>query len=368
MNRDYDAIIVGGRIAGGIIATILGERGHRVLVLDRARFPSDTLSTHFFRTPTFKALQRVAVFEEVLKHAPRLVNNYNDLDGHVFTEPVMDADGPSYYLCVRRITIDRILFERMQRQDGLTIRQGALACGLITENGAVTGVEWTEEGKAFSASARVVVGADGIRSFVASKVNPATEHAEPINRAMYYGYYEGVEPSPGPAAEFHYRGNRLVYVFPTDGNLTLIASSIPIGDFEAFKKNLPGSFDSEVNMMDTLKGRFGKAKLVGPLKGSASIPGYRRIPYGDGWALAGDSEQVMDPWSGQGMDQASTHATMLADALLKWFGGTNWAEAMSEYHRRRNEFSIKAYERTCTVGRDLRILTVPALKKRGLTR
>jgi hypothetical protein len=60
---------------------------------------------------------------------------------------------------------------------------------------------------------------------------------------------------------------------------------------------------------------------------------------------------------------------MLADALLKWFSGpTTWAEAMSEYHSRRNDFSVKTYERTCMVARDLRILTGPALKKRGLVK
>jgi len=58
---------------------------------------------------------------------------------------------------------------------------------------------------------------------------------------------------------------------------------------------------------------------------------------------------------------------MLADALLAWFSGTSsWAQAMSEYHRRRNEFSVKTYERTCKIARDLTLLTGPALKKRGL--
>ena len=367
MNSQFDSIIVGARVAGSIVATLLGEKGYRVLVLDRGRFPSDTLSTHFFRSPTFKALGRVGVLDEALKCAPHLVNNFNDVDGHVFTEPVTDSDGPSYYLCIRRITLDTILFERMRREPLVTIRQGALVGDLLRENGTAAGVKWTEDGKEHQATARVVVGADGLRSAVAAKVNPAVEDSVAVQRAMYYGYFENLEPSPGPAAEFHYRGNRLVYVFPTDGDLTLIASSIPISDFESFKKKLPESFVAEMKSMPALWPRFEKARQAGPLMGSASIPGYRRVPFGDGWALAGDSEQVMDPWSGQGIDQASTHATMLADALLAWFSGTSsWDRAMSEYHRRRNEFSVKTYERTCKIARDLTLLTGPALKKRGL--
>lgn len=366
--NDPDVIVVGARVAGSTVATLVAERGHRVLVLDRARFPSDTVSTHFFRSPTFNVLTRLGVLDSLLQVAPRLVNNYNDLDGHVFTEPVTDADGPSHYLCVRRITMDRILFERMANGSTVEIRQGCMVTGLLRDNGRVTGVTWTEDGKQQEATARVVVGADGVRSFVASAVKPATEHAEPVRRAMYYGYFEGLSPSPGPAAEFHFRGNRLVYVFPTDGGLSLVASSIPIGEFESFKKNLPASFAAEVALMDTLQPRFVESKQVGPLMGSATIPGYRRMPYGEGWALAGDSEQVMDPWSGQGIDQASTHAAMLADGLISWLSGdSSWDEAMAEYHRRRNEFSVKTYERTCMIARDLRLLTGPALKKRGLT-
>jgi len=369
MKSDYDAIVVGARIAGSVVATLVGEQGHRVLVLDKARFPSDSLSTHFFRSPTFKVLQRLGVLDSALKHAPRLVNNFNDLDGHVFSEPVTDSDGPSYYLCVRRITLDAILFDHMMQVRGVTVRQGAMVEGILRENGRVTGVQWREGNTSHKAFAQVVVGADGVRSAVAAAVNPTVEHSEPVRRAMYYGYFQGLSPTPGPSAEFHFRGNRLVYVFPTDGDLTLVASSIPIEEFEFFKKNLPLNFAAEINLMTELKLRFSKAKQAGPLMGSATIPGYRKMPFGDGWALAGDSEQVMDPWSGQGIDQASTHAAMLSDALLSWFSGSSdWEQAMSQYHDRRNEFSVKTYERTCTIARDLRSLTVPALKKRGLLR
>jgi len=59
MDVDYDVVIVGARIAGSILGALLGGRGMRVLVLDRSSFPSDTLSTHFFRWPNFSALDRI---------------------------------------------------------------------------------------------------------------------------------------------------------------------------------------------------------------------------------------------------------------------------------------------------------------------
>ncbi len=368
MNPDFDAIIIGARVAGSIVATLLGKQNRSVLVLDRAYFPSDTLSTHFFRYPTFDSLKRLDLAEEVHSVAPHLVNNFNDVDGHVFSEPVVGPDGPSHYLCVRRITLDAILFERLQQEQTVTIRQGAVVDGIIREENGVTGVRWTQDGTRHEASARVVVGADGVRSITAKSVSPVFENQEPVRRAMYYGYYENLEPSPGPAAEFHYRGNRLVYVFPTDGNLTLLAVSVPIEEFDAFRNNARERFTQEVNAMSALKPRFAKAKLAGPIRGTGSIPGYRRVPFGSGWALVGDSAMIMDPWSGQGIDQASTHAVMLADNLNAWFSGrASWQGAMQEYHRKRNEFSVKTYERTCTFARDLRPMTKAALQKRGLS-
>ena len=88
---EYDAIIVGARVAGSLLASLLGERGHKILLLDRAKFPSDTLSTHFFRAPALRAFQAAGVLDQVLAVAPRLTVNYNAIDGIVFPEPV---DGP----------------------------------------------------------------------------------------------------------------------------------------------------------------------------------------------------------------------------------------------------------------------------------
>src|SRR3990172_8131555 len=106
---DYDAIIIGARVAGSVLGTLLGEQGHRVLLLDRAHFPSDTLSTHFFRAPALESFWRAGVLDDVKQTAPALVNEYNYLDGHVFSEPVDGPDGSGHHLCVRRITLDEIL-------------------------------------------------------------------------------------------------------------------------------------------------------------------------------------------------------------------------------------------------------------------
>jgi flavin-dependent dehydrogenase len=367
MSMDYDVIIVGARVAGSVLATLLGQHGHRVLLLERARFPSDTLSTHFFRAPAFQAFERMGVFDSVQRTAPHLINSFNDVDGHVFTEPAEGANGFNYCLCVRRITLDAILAERVRCEPTVELHEGAGVDALIWDGGHVVGVHGRERGRGFEARAKVVIGADGFYSQVARQVNPVVEEAEPVNRAMYYAYYQGLEGQPEPAAEFHFRGNHLVYVFPTDGGLTLVAASVPIAEFDGFRQDPDGQLTAELEALPTLAPRLRRAERVGPVRGAGNIPGYMRVPFGPGWALVGDAGQVLDPWSGQGIDQATTHATLLADALHAWLSEQlPWGQALAQYHQSRNAFSLQTYRRTCTYGRDLRPMTQAALRRRGL--
>jgi 2-polyprenyl-6-methoxyphenol hydroxylase-like FAD-dependent oxidoreductase len=75
------------------------------------------------------------------------------------------------------------------------------------------------------------------------------------------------------------------------------------------------------------------------------------------WALVGDAGFHQDPWSGLGLDMASVHSAFLAEALLAWFGQTiSESEALTSYHRRRNDHAIAGYHRTISLARDLRQL------------
>ena len=123
----------------------------------------------------------------------------------------------------------------------------------------------------------------------------------------------------------------------------------------------------ELGAMTEIAPRLPNVHRQSPVLGSGSIPYYMRIPYGYGWALVGDSEMALDPWSGQGIDQASTHAVSLANYLGDFLSGErDWKASMQDYHKDRNEVSMKAYRRTSTFGRDLRPMTKKALAKRGL--
>ena len=189
----------------------------------------------------------------------------------------------------------------------------------------------------------------------------------PTQRAMYFTYFKNLKPLPLPTAEHYFRGDHLTYVFPTDEQLTMIATSVPISEFDTFRSDPEGSYYSALKTIPSLEPRLKEAEQAAAIKGAGNIPCYQRVPYGPGWALVGDSAQIMDPWSGQGIDHASTHATMLADTLNTWLTKkSTWKEEMQKYHQKRNEWSRKSFERTAKFAKDLRPMTRAALLHRNL--
>jgi 2-polyprenyl-6-methoxyphenol hydroxylase-like FAD-dependent oxidoreductase len=63
--KGYDAIIVGARCAGSPTAMLLARKGYKVLVVDKATFPSDTISTHLIHPPGVAALRRWGLLDRV---------------------------------------------------------------------------------------------------------------------------------------------------------------------------------------------------------------------------------------------------------------------------------------------------------------
>ena len=77
MSRAYDAIVVGARCAGSPTAMLLARKGYRVLVVDRATFPSDTISTHLVHPPGIAALERWGLLDAVLASGSPPIDTYS---------------------------------------------------------------------------------------------------------------------------------------------------------------------------------------------------------------------------------------------------------------------------------------------------
>jgi 2-polyprenyl-6-methoxyphenol hydroxylase-like FAD-dependent oxidoreductase len=346
MDEDqYDVIVVGARCAGSPTAMLLARHGHRVLVVDRATFPSDTISTHLIHPPGVAALQRWGLLDRVVATGCPPIGTYAfDFGPFTLSGSPGTPDSPVAY-SPRRTVLDQILVEAAA-ESGAEIREGFTVDDLVTEDGSVVGIRGhgKDDRRTSTERARVVVGADGLHSFVARVVRPEPYREQPPLLCGYYAYWSGL-PMDG-RFEVYVRPHRGVGAMPTNGDLTLVIAGWPFAEFEANKKDLEGNYLQTLELVpqfaDRLRTATREARLVG-----AVVPNFFRKPYGPGWALVGDAGYNKDPITAQGIKDAFRDAELCAAALHDVFAGVRTFEAaMSEYQSRRDEQVEAMYEFT----------------------
>ena len=359
MRERYDVIVVGARVAGSALTALLGDQGLSVLLLDRARFPSTTPSTHFFRgAGMVSVLQRLDVLDAVLElGCPPLTREFTYKDGGV--EPVegppQDPGTHGYCLSVRREPLDRILLERARRPDAVDFMEQTSVVDVLWSGDRVAGVRLADGRSAY---AELVVGADGLNSLVARKVAPAVEHEAPPCRALYYSYVTGFVGPDGAtpdAPEFSQLGDELAYIFPSDSGFTCVALSVNLETFRWLRQDFKARYAERIRRHRGIAPRVAAAKASGRLLGRGPARSYVRVPWGAGWALVGDAAMHQDPWSGLGIDMAGVHATFLADAIVhRLREGGDDRVVYSRYHERRNDHGLDDYHDTVRCAADLR--------------
>ena len=360
-NASYDVVIVGSRVAGSVLAALLGDAGLKVLLTDAQSFPSDTLSTHLFRgAGLISVLDRLGILETVeAMGPPRLLRNYNYSDGIPQPNPRPPHPGRlGFCMSVRRVTLDNLLILRaIQSPSVAFLPSTTVSRVLLDDDGRATGVQLRAPDGPREVQARMVIGADGRHSTVAKAVRAVIEQEVAAVRALYYCTvtgFAGIAPGADAGAEFSLRGDEMVYALPSESGVACIAASVNVERFRWLRKDLEGNFRRVVAGHAAIADRFEAATQLSPVTGYGPQPNYVRVPVGPGWALVGDAGIYQDPWSGQGMDMAGRHATFLAEALIGWMvDGQSESAALRGYHRRRNEHALPVFISTTSLATDL---------------
>ncbi|HUR33075.1 MAG TPA: FAD-dependent monooxygenase [Vicinamibacterales bacterium] len=192
MSQPYDAIIVGARCAGSPTAMLLARKGYRVLVVDRATFPSDTLSTHVVQPLAVSALARWGLAARLAATGCPPIHTYTfDFGPFTIAGAPGTPDSPVAY-CPRRTVLDKLLVDAAA-EAGAEVREGFTVDEVVSEGGRVVGIRGHAKGGApVTERAAVVVGADGRNSVVAHAVAPEHYHDKPPLLAPYYAYWSGL--------------------------------------------------------------------------------------------------------------------------------------------------------------------------------
>jgi 2-polyprenyl-6-methoxyphenol hydroxylase-like FAD-dependent oxidoreductase len=339
----YDAIVVGARCAGAPTAMLLARLGHRVLVVDRATFPSDTVSTHVLHPSAVAALQRWGVLDEVLATGCPAVPTYSfDFGAVTIAGTPRSPEGlPAY--APRRTLLDKILVDAA-RDAGAEVREGFTVDEVLMEDGAVVGIRGRDaDGRVVVERAPVVIGADGHRSRVARAVDATVYEAKPALQFAAYTYWRDL---PVDGFEIFVRPSRGWAAVATNDELTLLVVGWPTAEEAAYKADIEGNYLRTLGLVPEFAARVGGASRADRFH-TGAVPNEFRTPYGPGWLLLGDAGYVKDPITAQGIPDAFADAERAAAALHEVFSGrAGFGEALARAHAARDAHAGPIFELT----------------------
>jgi 2-polyprenyl-6-methoxyphenol hydroxylase-like FAD-dependent oxidoreductase len=342
----YDALVIGARCAGAPTAMLLARKGYRVLLVDKARFPSDHLSTHYLRLPGLALLKRWGLLERVTAlDCPPLTHVRFDFGPCILSGAPLPFDDIDAAYCPRRTVFDKLLVDAAV-EAGVELREGFLVQELCVEDGRVTGAYGSlRGGTREKLQARLVIGADGLHSLVARSMQASTYNTHPIFGCAYYAYWSGV---PHMGAEVYLRDQRAIVLFPTNDGCVVLYVAWPYQEFARYRADIENNYLQTIDLVPELSDRIHSGKREGRFQGTADLPNFFRRPYGSGWALVGDAGYHKDPALAFGMTDAFRDAELLTEALdAGWSGKLSLDEALADYERRRNEVAFPLYDLTC---------------------
>jgi 2-polyprenyl-6-methoxyphenol hydroxylase-like FAD-dependent oxidoreductase len=328
-----DVIIVGARVAGSATAMLLARKGLDVLVVDRATFPSDTLSTHVVQLPGVARLHRWGLLDQVIASGAPPARRLRFDVGTVLEGPLPELDGADGVYSPRRIVLDQTLVEAA-REAGAEVREDFVVDELTTERGTVTGIRGARKGGAqVTESARLVIGADGKHSLVALAVEAESYRERPALTLASYAYWEGVTLEGG---EIYQRDRRAMGAWPTNDGLTMTFVAWPVNEFETYRADPVGNLLATLDRAGDLGERVRAGRLVEHVRTSPDLPNRFHRAHGPGWALVGDAGLVMDPITAQGISDALRDAELLAEAAAAGLDGTPMGRALEGYQKARD--------------------------------
>jgi flavin-dependent dehydrogenase len=311
--KAWDVIVVGARCAGSPLAMLLARKGYRVLLLDRATFPSDTISSHLVHQTGLARMKGWGLLDDLMATGcPTFTSSSFNMRAGVITGNLIPADDVGFACIPRRHVLDTMLV-RAAENAGAELREGFGLTELIFDDDRVVGITGAGPGgHKVTERAALVVGADGRNSTVAKLVGATKYRDDGPRTIQYYSYWSGTD-HPDPV--IYTREDWGVAVGPTHDGLLIMSMGATRANLSRFRADLDTGYQERINTIPELADRVAGGRREEPFKGLVEVPNFYRESHGPGWALAGDAGYYRDPVTAQGISDAFRDADALAEAI-----------------------------------------------------
>jgi flavin-dependent dehydrogenase len=342
--NSFDVIVVGGRVAGASTAMLLARAGLAVALVDRGRRGSDTLSTHALMRPGVMQLSRWGVLDGIVAAGTPAIRRtvFHYPDGEDIDVAIKSRAGVDALYAPRRHLLDRLLVEAAEDAGVRVLHETAVTSLRRDATGRVSGVS----ARGLDLSARLAIGAGGLRSVVAEQAGARVVWQGRTASAVLYRY---VDAGPSDAYEWAYGAGAGAGVIPTnDGASCLFVSTTP----DRIRRLRRLGADHAIATLLTASGpalvdRVRDARPVSPVRGWSGVPGFARQSWGPGWALVGDAGYFKDPITSHGITDALRDAELLAERVVAGLGGSVPEDgALADFQTTRERLSRQLFEVT----------------------
>lgn len=338
----YDVIVVGARCAGASTAFLLARAGAKVLLVDRQKYGTDTVSTHALMRGAVQQLDRWGILPAIMATGtPRIHRTTFHYGSDEVSLAIRAKHGVGYLCAPRRMVLDRALVDAAQ-EAGVDVRHSVNLVDLeFSPDGRVKGAHLkVADRKVANVSADLVIGADGRQSRLARLVG-AKSYLEGTGCSGYvYGYYSGME---NDGTHWYFEDQAAAGAIPSNDGQHCVFVGVPRDQFPmTFRDDLEWGFlrTAAVNS-PRLRRQLEKATRVSRLRGFAGTPGFLRQSFGAGWALVGDAGYFKDPLTAHGITDALRDAELLSHAVLD-----GRPQAFAAYQDERDALSMPLFNVT----------------------
>ena len=322
---EHDVIVIGGGPGGAAAATLVAQRGHKVLLLERSAEPRFKIGESLMPA-TWSTFERMGMIPKLLaSHFPRKYSvQFYSKSGKPSAPFYFQETNPhesSVTWQVLRSEFDSMLLDNA-REHGAEVRRGVAVKDVIFEahqgvNRAV-GVK-LDDGSTLSC--KVVVDATGRSAFLGRKLDLVKPDPE-LRKAALFTHYEGALRDPGID-----EGATLVLYTREAKNGWFWYIPLPedkvsvgvVGSIEYLIANRKGDpqavFDEEVAACPALVPRVRNARQTMPVQVLNDFSYRSSRIAGDGWVLVGDAFGFLDPIYSSGVFLALKSGELAADSI-----------------------------------------------------
>jgi menaquinone-9 beta-reductase len=340
--RSYDAVIVGGSLAGCAAAMMLGQAGARVAVLEKSPDPAafKRICSHFIQASAVPTLERLELLEPMMDAGAVRSRFYPRVPWGWIEAP---RESAAVAVNLRREKLDPMVREMAASTPGVEVLLGQTVSELRHAGGKVSGVvAHDRDGTPTVFEAPLTIGADGRDSLIA-KLSGVKVKTYPHGRFAYGGYFEGATSKRAPDASVWMMDPDWAAAFPTDDGLTFCAAMATMDRLPAFKADPEAAmvdyFDELPEAPSLRSARLDPRGVLGKI----DMTNRMRTPSAPGLALIGDAALATDPLFGVGCGWAFESAEWLADAVAPALRGEEELEAGLRRYRRTHARHLRGH-------------------------